>query len=184
MLKSLLEWFLSLIQRPAPEPTPQKTRQPMVSSQGLRIIKHFEGLVLTTYLDAVGKPTIGYGDTGPHVKMGDTITEAEAEQRLIQRLRTEFEPGVLSVLTRGPHDYEFDAMVSLAYNVGVRAFQGSTLVRKFNAGDTDGAADEFDRWHYAGKQSLLGLRRRRAAEKARFLGMTAAEAIAIGKATT
>src|SRR5690606_4040219 len=109
---------------------------------------------------------------------------ARADQLLRQRLENEFVPGVLSAITRSVAQYELDAMVDLAYNIGVGAFQGSTLVRKFNAGDTDGAADEFLRWNRSGGRVLLGLRRRRKADRCLFLGTTAAEAIALGAAVT
>jgi hypothetical protein len=72
----------------------------------------------------------------------------------------------------------------LAYNIGVPAFQGLTLVRKFNRGDTAGAADEFPRWNKSNGEVLLGLRRRRAADRAMFLGATGANAIKIGAAVT
>lgn len=144
----------------------------------MTVIKHYEGLRLNAYRDPVGVVTIGYGDTGPHVQMGQTITEAEAERRLSDRLSNEFIPGVLACVTRSMKTCELDAMTSLAYNVGVGALAGSTLVRKFNAGEP--TADEFLRWHYAGGKSLKGLRRRRAAERALFLGASGRDAIREG----
>src|SRR5690606_8404037 len=111
---------------------------------------------------------------------GDKITQEEADRRLALRLRDEFEPVVFRALRVNPSQPEFDAMVSLAYNIGVHAFSNSTLVKKFNAMDTMGAANEFPRWDKAGGKSLKGLRRRRASERARFLGMSADAAIAEG----
>jgi len=157
------------------------------STEGIRLLHQFEGLRLEAYPDPAtgGEPwTIGYGHTGPDVYPGLLWTREQAEAAFAARLSREFEPGVLAALTRGPSQSQFDAMVALAYNIGVAAFAGSTLVRKFNAGDIDGAADQFLRWDKAGGRSMLGLRRRRAAERARFLGTTADEAIAIAGQTS
>ncbi len=113
---------------------------------------------------------------------GLRITQAEADERLQRRLAREFLPGVLKALTCTATQAQLDAMVDLAYNIGVGAFQSSTLVRLFNAGDQAGAAEQFPRWNKSGGKVLLGLRRRRAADRARFLGASGAEAIKIGAA--
>lgn len=149
----------------------------------MRLIKHYEGLRLSAYRDPVGILTIGYGHTGPDVFEGMTITEPEAERLLRLRLEREFEPGVRLALTARPEQHEFDAMVSLAYNIGVAAFQNSTLARRFNAGDRLGAADQFRRWKYAGGTVLRGLERRREAERAVFLGTNVNTAIKIANET-
>ena len=111
---------------------------------------------------------------------GLRITQTEADQRLHNRLEREFVPGVLSALTRSATKGQLDAMVDLAYNIGVPAFRGSTLLRKFNAGDKAGAAAEFKRWNKSKEKVLLGLTRRRASDEALFNGKTAQEAIRIG----
>ncbi len=64
-------------------------------------------------------------------------------------------PGVLEALTRSATRGQFDGMVDLTYNIGVDAFRGSTLLRKFNAGDIEGAAAEFKRWNRSGGKVLL-----------------------------
>ena len=64
---------------------------------------------------------------------------------------------------------QFDALVSLAYNIGTGAFNKSTLVKKLNAGDIRGAADQFDVWINAGGKRMQGLVNRRAREKALYL---------------
>lgn len=127
----------------------------------------------------MGVWTIGYGDT-ENVLPGLVITQQEAEDRLEHRLARDFEPGVQAAITAGMRQEQFDAMVCLAYNIGVGAFAGSTLVKLFNAGDIALAADQFLRWDKAGGKSLKGLRRRRTAERALFLGANAAYAIAAG----
>lgn len=166
--------------------TPEPPRTPAtitMSREGQKVLRYFEGLRLTAYKDLVGVWTIAYGETGPHVREGLTWTIEQAEEALQRRLANEFAPGVLAVITRSMKQHELDAMIDLAYNVGVSAFQNSTLVKKFNAGDTAGAADEFLRWDKAGQPpvSVRGLRRRRVADRALFLGLSAEEAIELGR---
>ena len=155
------------------------------STNGVQVLHFFEGCSLEAYPDPAtgGEPiTIGFGNTGPGIKLGMRITQDEADAMFTKRLATEFEPGVGVVLRLPVTQGQFDACVCLAYNIGLGAFRASTLVRKFNAGDTDGAADQFLRWDRAAGQSMKGLRRRRAAERALFGGMTGDQSIAIGKA--
>ncbi len=186
-LLNLITGLLALFFRPQKAeqatPEPQKASPTDMSADGLAILRYFESCRLEAYWDADGKVwTIGWGDTGPDVVEGLRITQAEADERLRRRLAREFVPGVLNVLTRPANQAQLDAMVDLAYNIGVEAFQGSTLVRLFNAGDQAGAAEQFPRWNKSGGKVLLGLRRRRAADRARFLGASGAEAIKIGAA--
>lgn len=155
------------------------------SSNGIELMHYFESCVLTAYPDPAtgGAPwTIGYGDTGPDVKPGLVITQAEADARFAKRLAREFEPGVLNALQQNPEQCQFDAMVCLAYNIGLGNFRSSTLLRKFNLGDTDAASAQFLVWNKAAGKVMLGLRRRRAAERALFEGATGREAIAVGAA--
>jgi len=181
MLQKIASWLENLFRKSHPLDLSEPVD--FVSDQCLLLIRHYEGVHLTTYRDPVGILTIGYGDTGSHVKMGDTITLAEAEARLRRRLDGEFVPGVLGALTRDPRQCELDAMVSLAYNIGVGAFRTSTLVKKFNTDDAN-VASEFIRWDKAKGKSLLGLRRRRAAERMVYLGTPAMDAIRIAEANT
>lgn len=176
-MKAILAWLAGLFRWPEIEPEAPAPQRRMTSSDGVALIKHYESLSLRAYRDPVGILTIGYGDT-QNVTPGMVITEADAEVRLRNRLSGEFEPGVITALARSPRQCEMDAMVSLAYNVGVAAFKKSTLVRKFNAGEP--AQDEFLRWDKAGGKSLKGLRRRRASERALFMGMTLDVALKIG----
>lgn len=140
------------------------------SSAGRQLIERNEGCVLHSYYDSVGVLTIGYGCTGRGVYVGQVITQAQADQMLSDRLAQEFEPGVERVIdgadtTQG----QFDAMVSLAYNIGVGAFSGSSVARKHRAGDYEGAADAFLLWNKAGGLILSGLDRRRHEEQAMYL---------------
>jgi len=134
---------------------------------GLNLIKKYEGLRLKAYQDPVKIWTIGYGHTGPDVKKGKVITEAEAERLLKQDLR-KFEGVVNSKVTKKLTRNQFDALVSFTYNVGPEAFRTSTLLKKLNNGNFPGAAAEFLRWNKAGGNILPGLTKRRKEEQALF----------------
>lgn len=135
-----------------------------ISKAGIELIKQFEGLRLKAYPDPAtgGAPwTIGVGHTGG-VRPGDVITEARADELLRQDLGR-FESAVnrlCPITTQG----QFDALVSLTFNVGEDNLETSTLRRLHNAGDYAGAAAQFARWNRAAGKVMLGLTRRRAAE--------------------
>jgi lysozyme len=132
-----------------------------ISQAGLDLIKHFEGLRLKAYQDSVGVWTIGVGHT-KDVRRGDIITEAQADAFLKEDV-SDAEAAVRKycpVTTQG----QFDALVSFTFNLGAGSLKDSTLRRKHNEGDYDGAANEFKRWVNAGRVKLNGLVRRRAAE--------------------
>ena len=135
-------------------------------------IKGHEGLRLVAYLDSVGVWTIGYGDTGPGVVKGLVITKAQAEERLRKRL-VEFEGHVNRAVKVRLTQNQFDALVSLVYNIGPTNFNNSTLLRKLNAGDYVGAADQFLVWNKGrvdGKLVVIdGLTNRRKAERQLFV---------------
>lgn len=138
-----------------------------ISETGIQLIKKFEGCSLKAYKCPAGIWTIGYGHTSG-VKEGQTITKKEAEAYLKQDLTT-FETFVSNLITVAINQNQFDALVSFCYNLGPGNLRSSTLLKRINAGDFNGAAEEFDRWIYAGGKKLSGLVKRRAAEKALFL---------------
>lgn len=140
------------------------------SQTGINLIKSFESLRLEAYKDSVGVWTIGYGHTSG-VYEGMKITEAQAEAYLRADLSTA-ENAVNTKVTYSIVQHQFDALVSFTFNVGTGNFGGSTLLKKLNAGDVSGAADQFDVWIYAGGKVLNGLVNRRAAEKELFLNGT------------
>ena len=113
-----------------------------ISEKGLALIKSYEKFHPKAYLVPGEKYyTIGYGDHGPHVHEGDTITEKEAEARLMKKIRT-CEQDVNNRIKVPLSQNMFDALVSLAYNMGSLA-PATTLVNKLNAGDYAGAAEAF-----------------------------------------
>lgn len=142
-----------------------------ISSKALDIVKHFESLFLKAYLDPVGVWTIGYGHTGPAAQKGNTITEEEAEALLRQDM-ADSEWDVNRFVEVDLSQQQFDALVSFTFNVGGGALAKSTLRKKLNAKDFDGAAKEFPRWNKGtvdGKKVVLpGLTRRRKSERYLF----------------
>lgn len=140
------------------------------SARGVEAIAGYEGIKLEAYPDpgTGGEPiTIGVGHTGG-VKLGDVITHEEAMQLLADDL-CKAEAAVNNAVRVPISQHEFDALVSLAFNIGNTAFANSTLVRLLNIGDRLGASNEFTRWNKGGGHILPGLVTRRAAERAMFL---------------
>jgi lysozyme len=139
------------------------------SKKGLDLIKEFEGLRLQAYKCAAGVWTIGWGHTSaagtPHVFPGMRITAAQAEAILIADLK-QYEDAVLKAVKRDLTQGQFDACVSLCYNIGAGAFARSTVVRRINAGRMADVPAAIMMWTRAGGRELPGLVRRRRAEAA------------------
>ncbi len=145
----------------------------IVNDAAIDLIKEFEGFEAKAYRDPVGIWTIGYGTTkaaGVVVdpKSGMEITQDDAE-RYLQLAVQKFAAQVEGMITVPVNENQFGALVSLAYNIGPGAFKGSTVLRKLNDGDYQGAADAFLMWNKAGGKVLAGLVRRRNAERELFL---------------
>lgn len=142
------------------------------SKVGIDLISSFEDTKLKAYDDGVGVWTIGTGTTiypdGRKVKKGDTCTQDQAKAYFVHDLKR-FEASVNNLVKVPLSQNQFDALVSLAYNIGTDAFAGSTLLKKLNAKDYQGAADQFPLWNKGGGKVLNGLVRRRTAERALFL---------------
>lgn len=138
-----------------------------VSPRGRDLIKQFEGFRAHAYLDPVGVWTIGYGFTRG-VQPGVTMTLAQAEARLITELLS-YEAAVMAACTVRPNQHQFDALCSLAWNIGAGAVARSSVIRAHNRGDFQSAARAFGLWNRAGGREWPGLTRRRAAEAALYL---------------
>jgi lysozyme len=149
------------------------------SSAGRAAIAQREGNILTAYKDSGGVLTIGVGHTSaagpPKVKAGMRITAAESDAILARDL-ADVERTVNSKVKVPLTQSQFDALVSLVFNIGGGAFASSTLLRKLNAGDYDGAADQFLRWNKVKGRVIKGLTTRRIAERKQFLATSAAPA--------
>lgn len=136
----------------------------------LKLIMEFEGCELRAYPDpgTGGDPiTIGWGATGPDIRLGLVWTQRQADTRLSADV-SKFASGVRALVTRPTTAGQLGAMISLAYNIGLAAFKKSTLLRLFNAGDVAGARKQFAAWNKSGGRVMAGLTRRRAAEAAVF----------------
>lgn len=112
--------------------------------------------------------TIGFGTT-QGVKPGDKITPVQAVARALQDVQR-FEGALKECVTVPLHQHEYDAYISLSYNIGSQAFCSSTLVKKLNAGDYDGACKQILRWDKFKNQQLAGLTKRRQAEYRTCMG--------------
>lgn len=142
-----------------------------VCAAAVALVKHFEGLYFDAYLCPAGVPTVGYGHTGPNVRLGMTITEGQAEQLLADDL-TEA-AAIVDKYVRVPlPENPRGALSSFVFNLGAGAFASSTLLKLLNLGDTAGVGEQFGRWTKAKVNGvsvdLPGLVARRVAEAALF----------------
>ena len=148
-----------------------------VSAHAVNLCKQFEGFYSKAYLCPAGKWTIGWGHT-KDVKPGDVCSKELAEIYLKEDLQEAAR--VVEQYVKVPlNQNQVDALASFCFNVRPSLFRNSTLLKKLNKGDYAGAAEQFSRWIYGGDQNgdkkitkadaLLGLIKRRAAERALFL---------------
>lgn len=144
------------------------------SDAGINLIKTAEGFSPVVYTCPAGKLTVGYGHV---VSKLDNIVPPISEQDALAMLLRDLdsrEAAVLDLVDVPLTQGQFDALVSFVYNLGRNALGGSTLLRQLNAGNYREAADQFLRWDKAQVNgrfiALPGLIKRRAAERALFLG--------------
>lgn len=138
----------------------------VVGSLAIGLVGGYEGLRTKAYIPIPGDvPTICFGETRG-VKMGDTATVAECKTMLGNAL-VEFEANMRRCLVAPDKvpDKPYVAFLSLSYNIGSRAFCGSTVARKANAGDMRGACNAILAWNKAGGRVVKGLVNRRAEEQ-------------------
>jgi lysozyme len=150
---------------PAP-PAPSGARRP--GKKGLDLIHSFEQCRFDAYPDpgsVDGNPwTIGWGSTGSDIKKGTRWTQAECDARF-ERDIAKFAEGVAKAIGDAPTTQsQFDAMVSLAYNIGLEAFKTSSVLRRHKEGSYAAAASAFSMWVKNDGKVMKGLQRRRAAE--------------------
>jgi lysozyme len=135
------------------------------------LIKSFEGFRSQAYLDQAGIPTIGWGET-KGVKMGDTITKELAEKWFQKEVR-KLEKFLLSVIEVPLNQNQFDALVSLVYNIGTGQFLKSTILKQLNAGNYKLAGNHILDWCKIRTNDKLtisdGLQKRRMIEKRLFM---------------
>jgi lysozyme len=149
-----------------------------LSKHGEDLIKQFEGLKLDAYRDSAGVWTIGYGSTRYHddrkVKAGDKLVNENQADALFKNTLGQYVTAVNDYVTVILSQNQFDALVSFTYNEGIGALKKSTLLKKLNAGDYDGAAYQFLLWNKitdpvtGNKIALDALIKRRAKERQLF----------------
>jgi lysozyme len=149
-----------------------------LSKHGEALIKEFEGLRLNAYRDSAGVWTIGYGSTRYHdgrvVKPGDKLVNENQADALFSNTLGQYVIAVNDFVTAILSQNQFDALVSFTYNEGIGALKRSTLLKKLNAGDYDGAADQLLLWNkitdpITGNKIVLdALIKRRAKERRLF----------------
>ena len=137
-----------------------------ISSDGLELIKHFEGCETTAYQDSVGVWTIGYGHT-KNVEEGQTCSIEDAETMLADEM-DEYEGYINNMVKVDLEQHEFDALVAWVYNLGPTNLGESTMLKVLNGGQFARVPSEMKRWNRAGGQVLEGLVRRRTAEALMF----------------
>ena len=147
----------------------------VVSDKTLMIVKEFEGFRAAAYLDTDGTPVIGYGQSrinGNKVRLGDRISAEAAEIALKKELEL-IQSEILETVKVNLNEHQLGALSSLAFNTGIHALKSSTLIKKLNSRNYEGAANEFVRWNKANIKGKLirmeGLSRRRHREKQLFL---------------
>lgn len=139
-----------------------------ISERGLTLIKSFEKCRLAAYKPTPNDVwTVGWGHTGPDVDQHTVWTQQQADEGLVNDVSTS-ERCVSDCVTSELLQVEFDALVSLCYNIGCKALRESTLVKLLNDGDYEGAAGQFHRWNKQAGHELAGLTVRREAERKLF----------------
>ncbi|NTY85550.1 lysozyme [Serratia fonticola] len=128
------------------------------------LIPDLEGVRYEPYRDVVGVLTVCYGHTGADIMIGKRYTPAECKALLDKDL-VPFARSVERSVKIPASEYQKASLISFSYNVGIKAFESSTLLRKLNAGDSKGACDEMRRWNKAGGKVWKGLINRREVER-------------------
>jgi lysozyme len=149
-----------------------------LTQDGIDLIQHFEGCLephhgqFKAYRCPANVLTIGWGTTneGKNKFNENAVWSREQCDRAFVQDMDQFEQGVRKLVTVALTPWQYDSLVSFAYNCGLGALKGSTLLRKVNALDFTGAAQEFHRWNKAGGKVMKGLTRRRASEALMFQG--------------
>ncbi len=138
-----------------------------MSDDGIASLKKFEGCVLTAYPDPGSKDghpwTIGVGATGPDIKPGVTWTQKQADDRLREDL-VKYEAAVNRLVQVPLTQGQFDCLADFAFNVGIRALETSTLLKKLNAGEYDKVPEQLLKWRFNDGKEMPGLVKRRKRE--------------------
>lgn len=138
----------------------------ITSEDGIKKLEVREGCKLRAYLDTEHIPTIGYGHTGPGITLGLVWSQQQADDYLRKDVK-KCEDAINLYCAVALKQHQFDALVSFVFNIGTNAFMRSTMLKKLNQGDFEGAGKEFDRWHIP--PAIIG---RRDSERDQFRGLS------------
>ena len=144
-----------------------------ISEQGIELLKHFESYEMKAYTCPAGVWTIGWGFTrvnGIKVKEGDIMPLEIANIELIKQLRTYENVVKKAIMIKKINQCQYDALVSLCYNIGGSSFRRSDIVKLINSRDFIGACRIFNLWSNAAGKRSKGLLRRRISERNLFCG--------------
>lgn len=142
-----------------------------ISEKGLELLKHFESFKGRAYTCSAGVWTIGWGFTrinGVEVKEGDTMTLEVANTELIKQLRTYENVVKKAIMVTKINQNQYDALVSLCYNIGGSSFRRSDIIKLVNSRDFIGACRIFNLWSSVAQKRSKGLLRRRMSERNLF----------------
>ncbi len=142
-----------------------------ISEQGIELLKHFESYEMKAYTCPAGVWTIGWGFTrinGIKVKEGDMMPLEEANKELEKQLRTYENIVKKAIMIKKINQNQYDALVSLCYNIGGSSFRRSSIVKLVNSRNFIGACRIFNLWSRAAKKRSKGLLRRRISERNLF----------------
>ena len=144
-----------------------------ISKKGINLLRHFESYEMKAYTCPAGVWTIGWGFTqinGVRVKKGDIINLEEADKELIKQLRTYENVVRKAIMIKKINQNQYDALVSLCFNIGGSSFRRSDIVKLINNRNFIGACRIFNLWSSAAKKRSKGLLRRRMSERNLFCG--------------
>jgi lysozyme len=144
----------------------------MINQAGIDLIKRWEGCKLKAYKDVAGIWTVGYGLTSRagFIEVGpDTVLTQEEADWYLEQVINDFASKIAPMITAPINENQFAAFVSLSYNIGVGAFQKSSALRRFNAGQIMEVPAAMRMWKKAGGKVVQGLVNRREAEVKLFL---------------
>ena len=140
-----------------------------LDDSGYKLIQGFEGLSLVPYLCSAKVATIGYGNifypSGKKVTMQDAPISLPTARWMFKEIADRFAVDVDKLIKANINQNQFNAIASLAYNIGIAGLAKSTLLKKVNINPSDPTiATEFAKWNKAGGKVVNGLTKRRAIE--------------------
>ncbi|MCS5421236.1 MULTISPECIES: lysozyme [Psychrilyobacter] len=142
-----------------------------ISKQGIDLLKHFESYEMKAYTCPSGVWTIGWGFTqvnGKKVKEGDIMTLEVADIELVKQLRIYENVVKKAIMIKKINQNQYDALISLCYNIGGSSFRRSDIVKEVNSRNFIGACRIFNLWSKAAEKRSKGLLRRRMSERNLF----------------